>query len=151
MTMGEPTHEVLNQPPPLEDYSLYETDAALREGHAREAGGAFEAELLAFGRLVGRAETFALGRQANRFAPELRTHDRFGHRIDEVEFHPAWHAVMRLAMEHRVHNLPWAWPEPGTIVARVVLARTSLPPCFSVIAMPISTASFWLAGSRRGS
>ena len=121
MTMGEPTHEVLNQPPPLEDYSLYETDAALREGHAREAGGAFEAELLAFGRLVGRAETFALGRQANRFAPELRTHDRFGHRIDEVEFHPAWHAVMRLAMEHRVHNLPWAWPEPGTIVARAAL------------------------------
>ncbi len=62
----------------------------------------------AFGALAGSRETFALGRQANRFPPELRTHDRFGHRIDEVEFHPAWHAVMRLAMEHRVHNLPWA-------------------------------------------
>jgi putative acyl-CoA dehydrogenase len=74
-----------------------------------------------FGALVGSKETFALGRQANRFPPELRTHDRFGHRIDEVEFHPAWHAVMRLAMEHRVHNLPWAWAEPGAIVARAVL------------------------------
>jgi putative acyl-CoA dehydrogenase len=134
-----PTHEVLNQPPPLEDYSLYESDAALREGHAREAGGVFETELKTFGALVGHAETFALGRAANRFTPELRTHDRFGHRIDEVEFHPAWHAVMRLAMEHRVHNLPWstaaltqapqaraARPEAerspsGTIVARAAL------------------------------
>jgi putative acyl-CoA dehydrogenase len=115
------THEVLNQPPPLEDYSLYETDTALREGMAREGGGGFEAELRAFGALVGRAESFALGRQANRFAPELRTHDRFGHRIDEVEFHPAWHAVMRLAMEHRVQNLPWARSEPGAIVARAAL------------------------------
>ncbi len=116
-----PTHEVLNQPPPLEGYSLYESDTALREGHAREAGGVFETELRAFGTLVGRADTFALARQANRFPPELRTHDRFGHRIDEVEFHPAWHAVMRLAMEQRVHNLPWAWAEPGAIVARAVL------------------------------
>jgi putative acyl-CoA dehydrogenase len=116
-----PTHEVLNQPPPLEDYSLFESDVALREGHAREAGGVFEAELRAFGTLAGRAETFALGRAANRYTPELRTHDRFGHRVDEVEFHPAWHAVMRLAMEHRVHNLPWAWPEPGAMVARAAL------------------------------
>ena len=115
------THEVLNQPPPLEDYSLFESDAALREGHAREAGGVFETELKTFGALVGSQETFALGRQANRFTPELRTHDRFGHRIDEVEFHPAWHAVMRLAMEHRVHNLPWATATPGAIVARAVL------------------------------
>jgi putative acyl-CoA dehydrogenase len=115
------THEVLNQPPPLEDYSLFESDTALREGHAREAGGVFEAELRAFGKLTGRAETFALGRLANRHTPELRTHDRFGHRVDEVEFHPAWHAVMRLAMEHRVHNLPWAWAEPGAIVARAAL------------------------------
>jgi putative acyl-CoA dehydrogenase len=119
--MDGPTHEVLNQPLPLEDYSPFETDTALREGHAREAGGVFETELKAFGALVGRAETFALGRQANRVTPELRTHDRFGHRIDEVEFHPAWHAVMRLAMEHRVHNLPWATATPGAIVARAAL------------------------------
>jgi putative acyl-CoA dehydrogenase len=115
------THEVLNQPPPLQDYSLYESDAALREGVAREGGKGFTKELKRFGALVGSAESFALGRQANRFPPELRTHDRFGHRIDEVEFHPAWHAVMRLAMEHRVHNLPWARPGDGALVARAAL------------------------------
>jgi putative acyl-CoA dehydrogenase len=118
---NEPTHEVLNQPPPLEDYSLFASDTALREGVAREGGKGFDAALETFGALAGRADTFALGRQANRFPPELRTHDRFGHRIDEVEFHPAWHAVMRLAMEHRVHNLPWAETRPGAIVARAGL------------------------------
>src|SRR5262245_41560939 len=77
------THEVLNQPPPLEGYSLFASDAALREGLAREGAGAWAAEVAAFGALAGRAETQALGRQANRFPPELRTHDRYGHRIDE--------------------------------------------------------------------
>jgi len=117
----EPTHEVLNQPPPLEGDSLYESDAALREGMAREGGAGFEAELAAAGRDLGSAESFALGRQANRFTPELRTHDRFGHRIDEVDYHPAWHAVMRLAMSHRIHNLPWCDAQPGAQVARAAL------------------------------
>src|SRR5688500_7297137 len=115
------TDEDQNHPPPLEDYWLLESNTDLRGGHARGASGAFENELRALGARVGRAEFFTLGRQANRSTPELRTHDRYGHRIDEVEFHPAWHAVMRLAMEHRVHNLPWAWAEPGSIVARAVL------------------------------
>jgi putative acyl-CoA dehydrogenase len=117
----EHTHEVLNQPPPLEGYSLYETDAALREGLAREGGAGFETEVEAAGRALGSAETFAAGRLANRFTPELRTHDRFGHRIDEVEYHPAWHDVMRLAMSHHVHNLPWCHVQPGGQVARAAL------------------------------
>ena len=117
----QPTHEVTNQPPPLEGYSLYASDAVLREGVAREGGRGFEAELVAAGRELGSAETFALGRQANRFTPELRTHDRFGHRIDEVEYHSAWHAVMQRAMAHRIHNLPWCRPEPGGQVARAAL------------------------------
>ena len=117
----EQTHEVLNQPPPLEGYSLYETDAALREGLAREGGVAFEAKVKAAGRELGSAEVFALGRQANRFTPELRTHDRFGHRIDEVEYHPAWHGIMRLAMSHQVHNLPWCYPQLGGQGARAAL------------------------------
>jgi putative acyl-CoA dehydrogenase len=117
----EPTHEVLNQPPPLEGYSLYETDAALCEGLAREGGSGFDAAVKAAGRALGSAETFAAGRLANRFTPELRTHDRFGHRIDEVEYHPAWHDVMRLAMSHHVHNLPWCHPQPGGQVARAAL------------------------------
>ena len=118
------THEVLNQPPPLEDYSLYATDRALVEGCAREGAGDFDKELHAFGEAIGRAEAFAWARQANRFTPELRTHDRYGHRIDEVEYHPAWHEIMRLAMKHRVHNLPWRKAhhhDDGSIVARAAL------------------------------
>ncbi|MEN8158530.1 MAG: acyl-CoA dehydrogenase family protein, partial [Myxococcota bacterium] len=117
----ERTHEVVNQPPPLEGYSLWASDAALREGIEREAGSGFAAEFASAGSELGSAETFEAGRLANRFTPELRTHDRFGHRIDEVEYHPAWHEVMGLAMSHRVHNLPWAVDRPGAQVARSAL------------------------------
>lgn len=115
------THEVTNQPPPLQDLNLFETDAALLEGLEREGGGFARERVSAFGALLGRAETLELGRQANRHAPELRSHDRFGHRIDDVEFHPAWHEILRHAMAHAVHNLPWREPRPGAHVARTVL------------------------------
>jgi putative acyl-CoA dehydrogenase len=118
MSSSVETHQVENQPPPLEGANLYEGDTALREGIAREGATWAEPRLEAFGAVLGRAETLALGRDANRFPPELRTHDRFGHRIDEVVFHPAWHAVMSLAMEHEVHNLPWREPRAGANVAR---------------------------------
>jgi len=115
------THAVENQPPPFEDVDLLGGDPALREGLAREGGGWAEERVARFGEILGRAETLALGRDANRHAPELRTHDRFGHRIDEVDFHPAWHAVMALSMEHEVHNLPWRHERAGTYVARTAL------------------------------
>jgi putative acyl-CoA dehydrogenase len=115
---GGETHEVLNQPPPLEGQDLHGGDAALREGLRREGGGFAEERVAAFGRLLGRPETLDLGRLANQHPPELRSHDRFGHRIDEVEFHPAWHEVMRLAMANAVHCLPWREPRPGAHVAR---------------------------------
>jgi putative acyl-CoA dehydrogenase len=115
------THEVSNQSPPFEDVNLFETDAALAEGVAREGGGAFRERISAFGALVGSARVMALGREANRHTPELRSHDRFGHRIDEVAFHPAWHEVMRLAMAASLHNLPWREPVPGAQVARSAL------------------------------
>ena len=112
------THEVTNQPPAFEDVNLFTSDLALREGVARAGAGWATERLEAFGQLTGSAEFRELGRLANRHSPELRTHDRFGHRIDEVEFHPAWHAVMSLAMEHGVHALPWREPVPGAHVAR---------------------------------
>ncbi|HKJ23354.1 MAG TPA: isovaleryl-CoA dehydrogenase [Myxococcota bacterium] len=115
------THAVENQPPPLEDVDLFAGDAPLREGLAREGAGWAEERVARFGQILGRADTLALGRDANRFSPELRTHDRFGHRVDEVDFHPAWHAVMALAMEHEVHNLPWRSDRPGRFVARTAL------------------------------
>src|SRR5262245_606735 len=113
-----PTHEVYNQTPPFEDVNLFETDRPLVEALEREGGGALRARVSAFGALVGSAHAQALGRDANRHEPELRTHDRTGRRIDEVEFHPAWHEVMRLAMAASVHNLPWRAPGPGAYVAR---------------------------------
>ncbi|MFN3215146.1 MAG: DNA alkylation response protein, partial [Acidimicrobiales bacterium] len=80
------THEVFNQPPPLEDYDLYGTDPVLADAVAREGGAWADEDLHAFGRLAGSAETYALGARANTHEPVLRTHDRFGHRIDEVTF-----------------------------------------------------------------
>jgi putative acyl-CoA dehydrogenase len=101
------THLVENQPPPLENYNLFTADAALREAFAREAPGAAQGELAELGELAGRPETIALGFDANEHPPELKTHDRFGHRIDEVRFHPAWHALMRHATEFGMHGAPW--------------------------------------------
>jgi len=117
-TPSAETHEVFNQPPPLEDYDLLASDAALAEGLEREGAGWARERVAAAARELGRAETFAWGREANRHVPELRTHDRFGHRIDEVHYHPAYHRVMALAMAHGLHNLPWREPRPGAHVAR---------------------------------
>ena len=115
------THEVLNQPPPLEGHNFYSTDRALGEALKREGAGWAEDRVCDYGAVLGRPETIRLGFLANRHTPELRTHDRFGHRIDEVEFHPAWHEVMRLAMANELHNLPWRTPKHGANVARTAL------------------------------
>ena len=80
---GQPTHAVENQPPPLPELNLYETDWALVDAVAAEGGGWAETRLATFGALVGSARVQELGRLANRHLPELRTHDRFGHRIDQ--------------------------------------------------------------------
>src|SRR5262245_65828405 len=100
----EPMFEVQNQPPPLEPYNLYATDAVLRDAVRREGAGWAESELTALGATLGRPETIQLGYDANRFAPQLRTLDRYGHRLDEVEFHPAWHELQigRAACRERV-------------------------------------------------
>jgi len=117
-SFGE-THAVINQPPPFCDVNLYTSDRALESAVEREGGGWAKSDLQAYGSLMGSARVYELGRQANRHAPELKTHDRFGHRIDEVEYHPAWHEVMRIQMEHEVHNLPWRQRRPGAHVARL--------------------------------
>ena len=106
-----------NQPPPLEGYDLFSQDAALVEALRREGGAEREEECAAFGTLCG-GEPLELGRLANEHAPTLRAYDRFGERIDEVEFHPAWHDLMRIGVEHGVHAAPWADPEPAPHVAR---------------------------------
>ena len=112
------THDVFNQPPALENYNLYQQDTALREAVARESGRAATDELNAFGELAGKAETIDLGFRANANKPVFHTHDRFGHRIDEVDFHPAYHELMRIALEHGLHSSPWTQPGPGAHVIR---------------------------------
>jgi putative acyl-CoA dehydrogenase len=114
------THEVLNQPPPLAAYNLYAQDRALVEALHREGARWAEERLLRLGEIAG-GEPLSWAVQANAFPPSLRTHDRYGHRVDEVEFHPAWHELMRTAVSHEVHALPWRDPRPGAHAARAAL------------------------------
>ncbi len=109
---------VANQPPPLEGYNVFEADVVLREAFEREGPSWARADLFELGRLAGSAEAIAWGFDANRHLPTLRTHDRFGQRIDEVEFHPAWHRLVEVAVAHGMHGTPWRDPRPGTHVAR---------------------------------
>ena len=119
---GYAMHEVLNQPPPLADYDAYATDGALRAVVSAFGAGWAEPRLREAGRTVGSARVQELARQANRNLPELRTHDRFGHRVDRIEFHPAWHELMGLAIGQGTHALCWTTPRPGAQVARAALS-----------------------------
>src|SRR3982751_7060764 len=115
------THTVFNQPPPLEDVNLFTSDRALTEALRREGAEWAVERARALGEIVGRRETISWGFQANEHPPVLRAFDRNGNRIDEVEFHPAWHALMGLGVEHGLHALPWRDPRPGAHVARAAL------------------------------
>jgi putative acyl-CoA dehydrogenase len=117
LTTPTTTHEVLNQVPPLEGRNLFEDHAALREGLEREGGGWARDRLHAAGAFWG-GEPMRWGFEANEHPPVLHTHDRFGHRRDEVEFHPAWHALMRAGVQQELHALPWRTDQPGAHVAR---------------------------------
>lgn len=116
------THEVLNQSAPLENYNLMDTNAALGAALAFNLPAARLADarrrLSALGAELGARHTLALADAANRYPPELRTHDRQGRRRDEVEFHPAWHQLMALALKHGLHSAPWSEPGPGAHVER---------------------------------
>jgi putative acyl-CoA dehydrogenase len=115
------THVVANQAPPLVDYNLFTTDRALSDGLDREGAGWMQTRLADFGQRAGSEEAIHWGFQANQNPPALHTHNRFGNRIDEIEFHPAWHELMRLAIENGLASLPWADPRPGAQVARTAL------------------------------
>ncbi|MFB8241315.1 acyl-CoA dehydrogenase family protein [Kitasatospora purpeofusca] len=111
------THEVTNQAPPPYGHDTAADPALLAALHRAGAGWA-EPELRALGRLAGSEQAAEWGRLANENPPVLRTHDRFGHRIDEVEFHPYWHELMRTAVGHGLHAAPWRDDRPGAHTAR---------------------------------
>jgi putative acyl-CoA dehydrogenase len=115
---GHSTHEVFNQPPPLENYNLFVQDSALVEAVRREEAGWAEESLRELGQLAGTPEAINWGFEANRYTPVLRTHDRYGHRIDEVEFHPSWHRLMETATRFGIHASPWRENRAGAHVAR---------------------------------
>ncbi len=104
------SHEVFNQPEPLVNYSLFTGNLALRDGLKFNAPTLETAPLHALGAQLGTAEMQTHARLANIHTPELHSHDRFGRRVDQVEFHPSYHALMTLATDAGLHGTPWAAP-----------------------------------------
>ena len=138
------THRVENQPPEFAPRDLWADDIALRDAVGREGGAAFATQLAAYGALAG-GELYALSFDAHRDRPRLRTHDRFGQRLDRVEFNPAYHRLMEAAIHHGVSGLSWTATEAGAHVARAALSYlhhqaepgTSCPLTMTHAAVPV--------------
>jgi putative acyl-CoA dehydrogenase len=120
------THTVFNQAPPLEGVNVFASNLPLVEAVEREGAGWVSERASALGLLIGGEPQQQWGRLANENRPILRTHDRYGNRIDEVEFHPAWHELMKLGVEHELHSLPWTSEEPFAHTARAALYMTAM-------------------------
>ena len=117
--MTHATHEVFNQPSPLADVNLFDLNRPLQDAVKFNAPKLDTGALRELGRLAGSAEMQSHARLANVHTPELRTHDRFGHRIDEVEFHPSYHALMQAACQAGLHGAPYAADEQASGHAHV--------------------------------
>jgi putative acyl-CoA dehydrogenase len=120
------THTVFNQVPPLEGLDVYSSNLPLVEAVQREGAAWVGERAAALGRFVGGEPQQSWGRLANENRPVLRTHDRYGNRIDEVEFHPAWHKLMKMGVENELHSLPWTSAEPSAHTARAALYMTAM-------------------------
>jgi putative acyl-CoA dehydrogenase len=122
------THTVANQPPPLTGLDVFASNLPLVEATEREGAGWIRERASALGRFVGEAggPQEVWGRLANEHKPVLHTHDRYGNRIDEVEFHPAWHKLMTMGVEHELHSLPWTSDEPAVHAARTAMYMTGM-------------------------
>lgn len=115
------THQVTNQPPPLDGANLFRIDLPL-QAWTRRFGAAWATPRLdAYGALAG-GPLMEAGFLANQNKPVFASHDRYGHRIDLIEFHPAYHQLMSAAIEHGIPSLPWTDPQPGAHVARAALS-----------------------------
>jgi putative acyl-CoA dehydrogenase len=115
------THEVLNQPPPLVDYNAFDGDPALQEALAREGGEWGLDRVRDFGAVVCSAEALDHAKRAQRNIPILRRHDRYGHRVDEIDYDPSMHWMLRLGVERELNSLPWREPRPGAHVVRAAM------------------------------
>ncbi len=115
------THEVSNQAPPIQPYNLFEADTPLREALEREGGEWGLERIRDTGELAGSAEALEHSERCERNEPILRTHDRYGNRVDQIELDPSWHWLLREAIERGIHSLPWADPRPGAHAVRAGL------------------------------
>jgi putative acyl-CoA dehydrogenase len=115
------THEVINQPPPLVDYNAFDADPALSEALVREGGEWGVDRVRDFGDVVASAEALEHAKRAQRNIPVLRSHDRYGNRIDAIDYDPSMHWMLRLGVEREINSLPWRQPRPGAHVVRAGL------------------------------
>ncbi len=118
---GLPTHEVINTPPHLGDQDLWGDDAPLQEWAASQGAGGLRDRLAISGKRFGAAEVFEKADQANRFPPQLKAFDRYGMRVNQVEYHPAYHDLMALAIENEVPSFAWRNEVPGAQVGHAAL------------------------------
>ncbi len=109
------THDVANQPPPFEDVNLFEADLALKTALERNGAAAHATRLFQLGARCGSAEVAEWARQANNHPPQLKSFDRYGHRIDEVEFHPAYHQLMDLGLSAGYASIAWTEEQGGHV------------------------------------
>ena len=115
------THDVVNQPPPLAGHNAFEADRALGEALVREGGEWGLDRVRDFGAVVASEEALDHARRAQRNIPVLRTHDRYGHRVDEIDYDPSMHWMLRLGVERELNSLPWRDPRPGAHVVRAAM------------------------------
>ena len=157
--MSSATHQVTNQPPTLTGYDVFTSDRALVEAVGRYAAPDVIGRLSALGRRAGSEEAQGWGTEANAWPPVLRTHDRYGTRVDEVEFHPAWHSLMSVAVGEGLHASAWTDPEPaahlrraaGFLVWSQVEAGHGCPVSMTYAAVPAlrtdpTISEIWLPG-----
>ncbi|MDQ1631268.1 MAG: putative acyl-CoA dehydrogenase [Frankiaceae bacterium] len=112
------THTVTNQAPPLQGYDVFSSDVVLVDAVERFGAADAVGDLSRLGVLAGSEEAQRWGEEANRHSPVLRTHDRYGHRIDEVEYHPSYHRLMETSVGAGLHGAAWTEGRPGVHVAR---------------------------------
>ncbi|MGH7019923.1 MAG: acyl-CoA dehydrogenase family protein [Brevundimonas sp.] len=156
------THDVTNQPPPLEDVNLFTGDRALTDAVRRAGGAQHEARLTALGARCGSAGVIDWGVQANRVPPVLDTHDRYGRRIDEVTFHPAYHQLMQLGLEAGLASAAWDGTANGHVLHAAILfltgqadSGTSCPMTMTYASVPAlavepGVGASWIEKIKRG-
>ncbi|MDE2563194.1 MAG: acyl-CoA dehydrogenase family protein [Sphingomonadales bacterium] len=135
------THEVFNQAAPLEDVDLFATDRALSDAVAKAGAGEHAGRLSALGKRAGSAEVQGWGTEANRVLPVLETHDRYGRRIDEVTFHPAYHELMRLGLESGFASAAWDGTANGHALHAATLMLSTQPDAGTTCPMTMTYAA----------